>query len=471
MKKSTLILLGLALSYISFSQKPLSDPTGNWVLQTDFSDEFSDGLDPAKWDNDPADWGPWSWKPERTDVSNGKLKLTMDWDKHERDGNQLYFTSGMIRSKKDIQYGYFEVKMKGAALHPGVCPAFWTYSIGQPLINGVKYNEIDFPEIQQRLRNVNTIDWNVIRADENGKRTSVRYTTGAGVGPSFDPREAYHVYACNWTPDIIEFYIDGVKVASHDNVYQFHRQYLVVSMGLREPYYEYVNGQRVAVATESRPAGFPTTMSVEYVRVWKPGTEEPVGIETPQWDENQTYTLSDVVMYQYKKWSWKSRTDGNCIPTECGRWKDLTTIWDANATYTLGDVVIYNSKEWRYQSRTDGNAIPGENSKWKDLSELLKSGKISITQGEDICKTDLVQNYPNPFEQSTTISYEIAEAGKVILDVFDINGSKILSLVNALQDTGIYNVKVDASQLRGKGVYIYKLTMDNKTQIKRMILK
>lgn len=277
----TIIVILLFIQFSNAQVYPLSDPsnTGNWALQPDFSDEFDNGLDSNKWDSNPNDWGPWSWEPRHTDVSGGNLNLTMDWDMHTRSGQQLYFTSGIIRSKNDIKYGYFEVKMKGAPKHPGVCPAFWTYSINQPIVNyngqEIKYNEIDFPEIQQRQFNVNLIDWNVIRADGSGVRTSSRVTTGGGIGPSFDPRNEFHVYGCLWEKDNIQFFIDGVLVATADpqaSQYQFHPQRLVVSFGLREPYYEYVNGDREPIVTNSRPAGFPTTMQVEYVRVWKDGT-------------------------------------------------------------------------------------------------------------------------------------------------------------------------------------------------------
>lgn len=276
-KKLFFIFFVTLLSLNNFAQQPIG-LSGDWVLQADFSDEFNNGLNIANWDQNSDDFGPWSWDPKNTVVNNGNLELTLDWDEHTKAGKQLYFTSGIIRSKKDIKYGYFEIRMKGAAEHPGVCPAFWTYSIGQTtkVINGerVKYNEIDFPEIQQRLNNVNLIDWNVIRVDDSSPqvRTSVRKTTGGGLGPSFDPRNAYHVYGCLWEPNSIKFFIDGKLVATADAseaAFQQHQQRLVISLGLREPYLKYINGQREAVLTNNRPSGFPTTMQVDYVRTWK----------------------------------------------------------------------------------------------------------------------------------------------------------------------------------------------------------
>ncbi|GAF02139.1 family 16 glycosylhydrolase [Saccharicrinis fermentans] len=422
-KKIILQCLIMLLCISTYAQQPFG-LSGNWELQNALSDEFNGGLNTGKWEHDPADWGPWSWKPERTKVSNGKLKLTLDWDKHIRGGEQLYFTSGIIRSKQSIKYGYFEVKMKGAPQHPGVCPAFWTYSIGQPAIvyNGqtIKYNEIDFPEIQQRLRNVKLIDWNVIRADATGKRTSVRETTGGGVGPSFDPRSGYHIYGCLWEKDNIEFYIDGALVATADpteSIYQFHQQHLVISLGLREPYYEYINGQRKAIKTESRPAGFPTTMQVEYVRTWKRSTE---GTNTcdDTWKSTATYSLSDEVIYNGTKWKWKSRTDGNCTPGNCGRWRNLgacSTLKSASVYEPSNDVEIQKKN-----SETSRNIDSG-------ATGMLK---VSHNSADDI----LI----------------ITSDDKTNVNIYDINGKVMLSKsfngcieldINFLPQ-GLYIVKV-----------------------------
>ena len=276
-KKLLFTVFAMLLSLNNYAQQPVG-LKGDWVLQKDFSDEFNDGINTANWDQNSNDFGPWAWNSKNSVAHNGNLELTMDWDKQIKDGKQLYFSSGLIRSKKDIKYGYFEIRMKGAGEHPGVCPAFWTYSVGQStkIIKGqrVKYNEIDFPETEQRPNNVNLVDWNVIRADDSSPqvRKAVRKTTGDNSGISFDPRNDFHVYGCLWEPGSIQFYIDGKLVATADPseaAFQQLPQRLVISLGLRAPYSKYVKGKRVAVATENRPAGFPSTMQVDYVRTWK----------------------------------------------------------------------------------------------------------------------------------------------------------------------------------------------------------
>jgi len=79
------------------------------------------------------------------------------------------------------------------------------------------------------------------------------------------------------------------------------------------------------------------------------------------------------------------------------------------------------------------------------------------------------ENYPNPFNPATTISYEIPSYCKVTLKVFDILGKEITTLVNSYKAAGIYKVSFDASNLPS-GVYIYRLEAGANIDTKKMIL-
>ncbi len=81
----------------------------------------------------------------------------------------------------------------------------------------------------------------------------------------------------------------------------------------------------------------------------------------------------------------------------------------------------------------------------------------------------LEQNYPNPFNPSTRIIYQIAAASNVKLEVFDMLGRKVATLVNERKDAGEYSVNFNASGL-SSGVYFYRLQTDKFTQTKKMIL-
>ncbi len=81
----------------------------------------------------------------------------------------------------------------------------------------------------------------------------------------------------------------------------------------------------------------------------------------------------------------------------------------------------------------------------------------------------LEQNYPNPFNPSTQISFDIATTGHVQLDVFDVMGRQVATLVNNTVPVGSHVVTFDARNL-SSGVYIYRMTSGASIQTKRMLL-
>jgi len=68
----------------------------------------------------------------------------------------------------------------------------------------------------------------------------------------------------------------------------------------------------------------------------------------------------------------------------------------------------------------------------------------------------LDQNFPNPFNPSTTITFKLAVDSKVSLKVFDLLGQEVATLVNSNMTAGSHNTKLDASSMNS-GVYIYKI--------------
>ena len=81
----------------------------------------------------------------------------------------------------------------------------------------------------------------------------------------------------------------------------------------------------------------------------------------------------------------------------------------------------------------------------------------------------LAQNFPNPFNPSTVIRYQLPSAGQVTLTVFDILGRKVATLVEARQRAGSYTVRFDARGL-ASGVYICRLAAGAQTAQRKMLL-
>jgi len=87
---------------------------------------------------------------------------------------------------------------------------------------------------------------------------------------------------------------------------------------------------------------------------------------------------------------------------------------------------------------------------------------------------NLNQNYPNPFNLTTVLTYELVRSAKVQLNVFDVVGRKIKTLVNAYQSAGLQFVSWNATNNRNEivpsGLYVYAIQIDNKIETKKMIL-
>ena len=82
---------------------------------------------------------------------------------------------------------------------------------------------------------------------------------------------------------------------------------------------------------------------------------------------------------------------------------------------------------------------------------------------------ELHQNYPNPFNPVTTIKYDLPYQSKVRIDVYNILGQRILTLVDDRKPAGFHSIQLDAFQL-ASGMYFYIIKADEFYKIKRMIL-
>jgi len=142
------------------------------------------------------------------------------------------------------------------------------------------------------------------------------------------------------------------------------------------------------------------------------------------------------------------------------------TIYTNDTVYS-GHTLQYNTV---YYWRVIGinSCGPGNSSTVWNFRTVNSSG-INIVSTEIPSEYKLYNNYPNPFNPSTNIKYQITNNRFTTLKIFDILGREIKTLVNEFQKSGIYEVQFSLDGFES-GVYFYKLQSGDFSDVKKMIL-
>ena len=161
-----------------------------------------------------------------------------------------------------------------------------------------------------------------------------------------------------------------------------------------------------------------------------------------------------------------------------------TGDFDTGSNYTIGDASVeeFTFRTNFFQADYIGNEIPAAT---LDLTGIVGnfSGTPQITArssadfnfdvsadlGEMAYQFRLDQNFPNPFNPTTSINYTIGETANVNLVIYDVLGRRVATLVNEVQSPGFYNVNFDATRL-ASGTYIYRLETADQVAIRKMML-
>ncbi|HPN34909.1 MAG TPA: T9SS type A sorting domain-containing protein [bacterium] len=93
---------------------------------------------------------------------------------------------------------------------------------------------------------------------------------------------------------------------------------------------------------------------------------------------------------------------------------------------------------------------------------------------QPVASFSLQQNYPNPFNAATTIEYHLSTAGVITLQIFDMLGREVATLVDGHQREGLHRIGWNgldkAHQPAANGIYVYRITAENRVAIKKMVL-
>lgn len=119
---------------------------------------------------------------------------------------------------------------------------------------------------------------------------------------------------------------------------------------------------------------------------------------------------------------------------------------------------------------TDQNLSPAASGSYAEIDDLSFSILTDVNdESAGVNDFSLEQNFPNPFNPSTRINYQIAKDNFVTLKVYDIIGNEVAALVNNQQPAGKYSVDFNSANLPS-GVYLYRLQAGNYIQTRKMTL-
>ena len=207
---------------------------------------------------------------------------------------------------------------------------------------------------------------------------------------------------------------------------------------------------------------------------------------------NDALNFSDVTSARLRFWSYYELED----------MKDFGYIEmssDSGATWTgIGERITGSSIDWKeysysledfidsgvevYQLRfrlsTDSSqAVPMRGWAIDDIrivGETSTSAEGILTDAQVPEKYYLSRNYPNPFNPKTSIEYELPSNSKVRIDIYNLLGQRIMTLVNAFKSAGVHEVAWDGLDANGvsqpSGVYMYTMTTNEYIQTNKMIL-
>ena len=181
------------------------------------------------------------------------------------------------------------------------------------------------------------------------------------------------------------------------------------------------------------------------LKVWSPAPGLTVKFKIEQFENNQNSLSIDAVT------------------TTADDWEELTFDF-----YSLDDIPE-SDFYGRIAIFPDFGSEIGED-EWFIDDIMFINPETSIEDEAPVTDYELaVANYPNPFNPATTISYELPEASDVILNVYDVSGKLVQTLVSEHKFAGAHSVQFDATELPS-GVYEYRLTAADLVVSKKMLL-
>ena len=190
------------------------------------------------------------------------------------------------------------------------------------------------------------------------------------------------------------------------------------------------------------------------------GIDDPLPVELNSF--NAKVKQGDVELL------WQTKTEVNNYGFEVER-KSEGNVWQ-KISFVKGNGNSNSPKDYSF---IDRNLTDGSQYTYR-LKQLDNDGKFSYSDEVEVevlpTQYELFQNYPNPFNPSTKIKFSLPEDSRVVINIYNMLGEKVMELVNSEFKAGYHQVQLNSSRGLASGVYIYSIVANNFSAVKKMVL-
>ncbi|MDZ7319689.1 MAG: leucine-rich repeat domain-containing protein, partial [candidate division KSB1 bacterium] len=187
--------------------------------------------------------------------------------------------------------------------------------------------------------------------------------------------------------------------------------------------------------------------------------EDPVPVELSSF--NASERNGDVLL------AWKTESESNSFGFQVERSKDNQQFQAIG--FVAGRGTTTAATTYEFLDKKAGTGITYYRLKMIDLDGTFEySGTIEIALHAPAAYR-LGQNFPNPFNSKTMISFSVPEKRQVEIAVYDITGKQVMVLMNKVCEAGSYQISFDAKNLPS-GTYYYKMTAGEFTSVQKLVV-
>jgi serine protease len=247
----------------------------------------------------------------------------------------------------------------------------------------------------------------------------------------------------------------------------------------QNPNHQYTSAGTYTVSlTATNAHGSDTETKNNYITVTEPSVDKmhvtSIYVSRQTWWVLARGTATVKIVDQYNAPVASATVYGNFTGPNSGSYSGATNT-SGEVTFTTG-YVWGPSGEWCFEvtNVTKGGWI--YDSAANDVTKSCESGDVYQVSKEEMMASsstpevyELHQNFPNPFNPTTTIAFSLPEQGYVRLTIFNVAGELVETLVNREMESGIHTVTWNAVNV-SSGVYFYRLQAKDFVQTKKMML-